>query len=773
MLKRFNNSALLPILALLPAFLGGATDRWSQGLTLLVLGLTIAISPPRHSLGRPMNLLGLGLLLCAAAAFLPAEWFGIPKWRSIAVHDLGLNLGSCLTPQPWMTLEASVLLAAGIAWFYYLAGRLSGSDREAQMKFFCAGTTLFAAISILLCMAKIPWPFWNANYMFGPFPNKNQTGNLLAVGAIIAIACLNEDFRNKRKTWGLWLIAAAVLLTALVMAGSRAAIGLFFAATITWITCMAAVRPSGARMAVGAGFILILWSMFLFGGGNALNRFLPSQGADFSRDLRWHIQDDALSMGAQSPWPGIGLGNFESQFWLFHRSLGKANFHVLHPESDWIWVRVEMGWLAVILLLCGGGFLIARILPLGKEPGWRLRASAAAAGLIFALHGVVDVSGHRLGTAFPALLMCGLALRPRKEWMDLHLVPRWLFRAAGVAFCVIGLVWLVADLRRAPLPGNIGANAVKEEAIAAKDGGAYGKAITLTNIALKWAPLDWELYYTRAIATAFGTPNFRGALADFQRARYLNPVSPEIPFEEGIVWRSRHPALTLSAWQEALKRAGESRTALYESMLDESTGIPVVRQGLKDYAAGDSDLLLAFLPQAIREDFDHELAVLLRSDPNLNSLAPPQKRALFKLWSGKADSAQFLAHVETKEEWMQIAWPFAAECHASKGDYRGAYELARRRMPASKVPQISVRQSVGILQKDFYSNPGDFARGYALYDAEMHAGAPGDALITLEKLATLNHCPTYFFALEADLYAASGKWKDAWEALKRGDNWPK
>jgi hypothetical protein len=71
--------ALLPVLA---CFLGGATQKWEEGLVITVLGAYLLIRPPRFSLGAVTNLVLLTLFILAAVAFLPARWFFQPEWRA-------------------------------------------------------------------------------------------------------------------------------------------------------------------------------------------------------------------------------------------------------------------------------------------------------------------------------------------------------------------------------------------------------------------------------------------------------------------------------------------------------------------------------------------------------------------------------------------------------------------------------------------------------------------------------------------------------------------
>src|SRR5437588_1721933 len=58
--------ALLPVLA---CFLGGANQKWEEGLVITVLGTYLLIQPPRFSLGALTNLVLLTLFISAAVAF--------------------------------------------------------------------------------------------------------------------------------------------------------------------------------------------------------------------------------------------------------------------------------------------------------------------------------------------------------------------------------------------------------------------------------------------------------------------------------------------------------------------------------------------------------------------------------------------------------------------------------------------------------------------------------------------------------------------------------
>src|SRR5262249_61044130 len=89
--------ALLPVLA---CFLGGATQKWEEGVVITVLAVYLLVRPPRFSLGALTNLVILALLILAALAFLPAGWFFQPEWRAGLVGDFKIQRPQTTSPQP-------------------------------------------------------------------------------------------------------------------------------------------------------------------------------------------------------------------------------------------------------------------------------------------------------------------------------------------------------------------------------------------------------------------------------------------------------------------------------------------------------------------------------------------------------------------------------------------------------------------------------------------------------------------------------------------------
>src|SRR5713101_3881240 len=322
--------ALLPVFA---CFLGGATQKWGEGIVVALLGLYLLANPPRFSLGLALNLVLLALLISAAVAFLPASWFFQPAWRASYVNDFGISLPTTLTPQPWITLTCLFSFVAGLSWLYLVcAQQLELREARLQLRLFTAGVVVLAAICILFWLRHGSPPFWHNERNFGPFPNRNQTGNLFGLTAVIILACGQDDLRKGRKRWIVWILALVLIVAAIISNFSRSGIGILVAGSAFWLGAFAFRQRSPSRLALGFSFFLLLLTALLLFGGQTFERFhLRGFGSvGVSADFRWRIFHDAFQLIRDSPWCGIGFGNFESVFAIF-RDASLNEMRALHP----------------------------------------------------------------------------------------------------------------------------------------------------------------------------------------------------------------------------------------------------------------------------------------------------------------------------------------------------------------------------------------------------------------------------------------------------------
>lgn len=760
----------VPALPVAACFLGGATQKWSEGVIAALFGVMLLVHPPRLSLGRTINLILLALLACLATAFLPANWFLHPAWRAAVVEDFGINLPGTLSPQPWISLGCFLSFLAGLCWLYYVSTlELDLRDVRTQMRTFAFGVAALTALCIALRAGHTALPFWHNERSFGPFPNRNQTANLFGLTAVIVLACGQEDIRKGRKRWIFWLIALAVLVTGIVLDFSRAGVLLLVAGSALWLGAFALRKGSAARIAVGASMLLLLLTGLLLFGGETFERFnLRAGDTGVATDLRWAIFRDASHLIAASPWCGIGLGNFDEVFAVF-RDASLTDARTIHPESDWFWLCVEGGWPAVLLTIAGIVLFVWRVFPLREGTNQRFRVAALIAALLFAAHGIVDVSGHRIGTAFTAVFLLGLAVRRPLELRRSVTAPI-VFRGIGLLLLTAGAAWVFATRYEKPLPGAVGVETELRLATAANSGRNFSEAIERTSRALGWAPLRWQIYFLRALGEVGARSAISQAVDDFRRARFLEPNVYEVPYQEGKVWVTVNQAgLALTAWREALRRAGSHRPQVYTAMLaDVRESNPRVYGGLEELGMVHHDLALIFLEHSGAE-FMKALQRFLDHDPTLQTMSAEEKVTLFKHWAGRGDPAELARTMETHPEWMPFAWRGLAKYQAAQKNFRAAIEITRRYGESPALPPAAENASIDQLRQALHASPDNYGAGFQLFRAQMDQGMVDEALMTVRHFTDLPACPRYFHFLEAEAWAAKQDWERAWKAREKFD----
>jgi O-antigen ligase len=754
--------ALLPVLA---CFLAGGTQKWGEGIVVALLGIYLLVRPPRFSLGLAINLVLLAFLIWSLIAFVPEKWFFQPNWRATYVNDFGISLPSTLSPQPWITGTCLISFLAGLTWLYVVCSEQLGlREVRTALRLFTGGVVVLAAICILLWLAKTAPPFWHNERNFGPFPNRNQTGNLFGLTAIMILACGQDDLRKGRKRWIFWGAALAVMVAAIILNFSRAGIGILVAGSALWLGIFSLCQRSRSRIALVVSFLLLLFTALLLFGGQTLERFHLRNLADagISSDFRWRIFSDVFQLIRDSPWVGIGLGNFEDVFAIF-RAASYSDRRAIHPESDWLWLWTELGWVALVLVIVGLVLVIRRVFPLREGTNQRYRLATLIAAILFALHGLVDVSGHRVGTSFAAMFLLGLSLHRPHSFKPSRSVSI-LFRLIGLILLVVGSSWVVAAQGQKLLPGSVGVTNAKQLATIDNRERNFTETIAVTTTGLKWAPLDWELYFSRAVAEA-ELKQTDNALTDFRRARFLEPISYELPLAEGNIWLSSQPVLAATAWREALRRAGPERAGVFASMLSKaSLRSPEVSRILAELGVSSHDLALPYLARISGADFNRALAKILENDPELSSFSETEKLALFAYWSERGEAAELSRATTRHPDWLPYAWLGVAKYNAINNDLRAAYELTQRYGEPVALPRIASGASLQQLESRFRSAPDNYAIGYELYRAQMQSGRVDDALNTVRHFSERGNSPAYFRYLEAQCWAEKQNWERAWKA---------
>ena len=755
------------ILTVLAPLLGGSTRLWAQAVIAACVGAVFLLFPPGKSLGLVPNLASVMLLLLAGAAFLPASWFSTPEFR-IELGKIGVPLPSTLSAQPWLTLESSLLFFLCLSWAYYLLSA-DWSLVERRRSWFLIGsaiTALAAMLTISFVLGK-RIPFWPNAEEFGFFPNRNHTSNVLGLGGILVYAMALDGFKERRRTWWIWLGALALICWALIENFSRAGIILILAGALTWHLSWLIMSRNRRRPFMASGMIVLLLALFAWDGGKTAMRFGRETANFFSlaQNVRFLIYRDAINLSLRGPIVGIGLGNFSPVFTTKQHDFLDISI-AGHPESDWLLSAVELGWLAPLLIGVLFGWWVRRcfLFERGTLRLMRLAAFIAVGG--FALHAFFDVPGHRIGALWPALFLASTAVHPKAQYHQSR-ATSIVFRLLGISFIAIGIWWFSSILGAKVLPTTASLRQSFDEIESARATEDYQTMLERASKTLEIAPLNWELYFKRGFAEAAMHHPRSETLRDFAAARYLLPNWPELYLKEGLVWLDAdEPDLAFDIWKEGMRRLPQNALAIYSDVFGAIRNNADLRDRWRKLGEKDKRYLLIFLREAESVEFQIELQQLLADDPALRAFTPDELKLLFALWYGKGDKLWLAQTLQEHSEWKKIAWRQLARVYADYQDYRQAFETADQFLPQiDKAESSSPSESPVELALRFRTNPTDLSAGEALALALAREGKIDGALSTLRAMRDLPGSPKYLPALEGRLWAKEQDWKRAWNAV--------
>ena len=757
---------MLALIAALSPTIGGTTGLWPLGVLFAAAGISLMVAPPKRSLGASANMIFVLLIVLSFGAWLPADWWTSRFWRGLVRSQFGITLPPTRSPQPWLTLEATGLLFGNLCWAYWVFSHpWRHGTRRVAVRIFCSGILLITAIALGAFWTGHKIPLWprvlNSTADFGFFVNRNQTANILALSGILVAAIAYDDLRGGRKRAIFWIAGLVMLGGALVVAYSRAGIALFFAGIAFWALICVRFSKSGRSLAIMVTAVALLLAGFFTFGGETLKRF-QSLASGGSRDFRVPIQQDAFQLSLRAPWLGSGMGNFEPMFRLV-RDKSRQQDYALHPDSDWLWTAVDLGWIAVSLLLVGLAIWIRRCFPFDSRESTPLRLAALVYGLGFAAVGLVDVSGHRIGTFWPALFAMSLAICSDRRGVE----HRWVgsvFRCCGMLLVAIAGCWLAPVIGQNHLPTSDTLTRYQQAAEIDFEGADYDHLVEMTTAALRIAPLDWNSYSQRAVAEA-NLAETEAAIRDFRIARFLQPHFIDICLYEGSLWLDfEEPAYALEAWSEALRRVPDGGGLQFAGMLAAAASRPEVRAQLYSWAIGDPKLQLAVLAACLPAEFSAELDTFFGYDPELKRISHDERKRFFRLWEQRGDRARLTALLLSHPEWEREEWSILSRQYAIEGDFRRAYETVRRFATKPQLPKLSDRSQGGDAEKKSARDPGDLVAGLRLYGLQMRDGSLDEALATLQQLKRGQPKLRYLSFMEAELLAQTEDWKGAWGA---------
>ncbi|NJK91177.1 MAG: O-antigen ligase family protein [Blastochloris sp.] len=333
------------------------------------------------------------------------------SWRSEAEEVYGIELGSAVSPQPWLSLDHGGWVMLGLLWLMFAAEVTpTAEQRHGLLRWFGVGAILFSVLVLLVHYLGLEVPGWQSPKKLGPFESRNLLSSFLSLALLILMALFTYDMRKRFRLAMLWLGGGAVVFYLLVLNFSRSGLVLIFLGGLIWVGLNFKSGVGMTRLTKILLALMVMASAFLLFGGETLERFNTLwRGSEDSASLiqvgRGVIQKDTLKMIQDQPWLGVGLGNFDAVFPQYREALKTESF-IVHPESDWLWVWAEMGVFGLAAFVLVAVAWWREVWPLSHGTDKHFRSACAVAVMMGVIHGFVDVPWHRLGNGLADCCFC-------------------------------------------------------------------------------------------------------------------------------------------------------------------------------------------------------------------------------------------------------------------------------------------------------------------------------------------------------------------------------
>jgi O-antigen ligase len=557
------------------------------GLAFTLFALPLFILPSATEYGYTKTILAIVLV-----SILGVLW-GIDGWRK----------GTWAVRIPWITWPFLAFVAASLfsllgatngrfvvqslvllVFFFFLLVLLLNAAREKRDVTLLLGSFL-ASVSLVSLYGLLQY----AGVLAGPGEGKglgqviSTLGNKEYIAGLLAYILFPAVILIFRLRSTLLRLAALVLIAfnfgALMLfdqAGANVAlIVAFVAAVIGWLVLRPIEPLRRARgwilaliLVVGLAYLVEAPSgplnsvVGLSANGTSWIGTVWRQNSGATRAWDWWI---GLEMWKDSPWVGVGLGNYKIEFLpykaQFLQTPRGANYDFYIPRAaqahnEYVQVLAEVGVFGLAAVAAFLIFLMTSLLSRlrrNADEGDRLDLILYSAGLVaVVVHALVSFPAHLPASSLAAILVCGLALSPAygdRATVGLH-VRGWRLRAAVLVMAVTGVALSTVAIR------DLASNVLMKEGIEQLQLGQTeaGKATLERSLRLDFAPHMTYFYLGMADARL---GNLEAAFRSFERCqtRFLEEntylIYAELAANAGKTAVARETIATLLATQPA------------------------------------------------------------------------------------------------------------------------------------------------------------------------------------------------------------------------------
>ncbi len=753
---------------LLAVALAGGRPLWAQGIVTAGIGLLWAVWPPAKVPSRPVVWMLAALALAPLVAYLPQAFFSAPAWRQGLANLSAIALSGFVTPQPWFTFHTWLLWLTGVAlagwcacqsWDHY--------NRDTLARMYAGGLVGITAFAIYGYATGNNPALWQSTDGFGPFANRNQWGAVMGMAGVLALALIHQSIRHRHKRGVIfWTVSLALLTGAVVANGSRGGFAVLIGGGAAYWMFFGLLRKQYRYAAIAVSFLLISFAFFSVGGGPLLERFVGlretiEEGGH--ADFRVNFYRMTRTMLADAPLTGYGLGNFEYVLPFYLDYAPVFDRRPVHPESSFLWLASEGGWLLVVVVGAAFGVLFVQGYGTRRARATTIRSAGLACALMLVLNAFYEVSGHRIGALFPAIFLCSLAL-PAAVGPPNSRIASHIMRAGGAVLVAVGCLWVISCFARPLLPAVQGTLAIREAAGKAHEAGDLNEAIDMLGESARLQPLDWSTHWSLG-AYLLERKDIDRAWNEFRAAGALLPYMDWIIEKEGHFWAPVSPSRAAYAWSEALRRTSPARRAsMYAGLLQSARNNPPLRAMLLRLGPNDPEFEFVRI-RAAGDAGATRLPRLLSMTDNLAAAPDHLVEPVMRYMLDRALVAQLDELAANHQRLKRLGWRVLADRAAREKRLGEALELRFQYGPHPALPAPLSRSDLRSIERAAILAPMDIATSIAYYQALEQARLKDDAFMQLRRIMESPNAPPYIWFLAAKTAHERGDHERAWEFL--------
>lgn len=746
----------------------GAVDRLPQIGLLVFLLIGMAAQPPAVvPLSRWGNRLAIAFVaLLLIKEFAPAAWFGSTVWRTAVTKEFSLEMPFTHHPEPGRAIDGMVAGVIGVIWFLWVRRLAVERENRAVLAWILVGAA--AVVAVVSFATRSPGsemifgfrvtPGWRG---FGPFPNRNHSGNYFAMAAVLGCGCVTwAGLKRRWILFGSGVAMVIVIVIALLMTESRGGL-LGFAAgfAVFLLLCVLKVRN---RRALGAalGGALVIGAMALAFGSQVFARFRAADAVDDSKINRLLVWQDAIVMWKDAPLLGHGIGVFASAF-PFYQTIFPENQIFIHPESSWLQWLTELGVLPVLIAAAASALFLGGHLreSFSRHRSFFLRAGGFAAGATILVHALIDVPAHRWGTAGFALAALAIACPMRMTGRRLY-EPR---QAALVPLAVI-VFWSLPFLWDVPRWSPTSLHRVNAR-------WAVPPGVTLADLEAseRWFPLNADLHQNAGVRLLYvqgreGAPAWR---REFAIAARLMPGSWYVTAAQAAAVQRFSTIMALPYWQQSVLRARIQRDEVLGDALQATGTYPAAQVEWGRFAEKNPEILLAYaqrVPEARAGYYYGRWWKERGKEPNLS---PQEIRGFYALagrWGNREQLDTWMTQRASREaqdfrEWATLLHTWGEDDRA----WKLLVEHTREPGFPAKASTIPRPQ----LESAWRITPENFVNAQQLAQVRDLAGESEGRDEILVTVAQMPKAPPWFVEKAAHVLARQGRVAEAVAMLLR------